>query len=291
MVKHSTLVFWLFLGGVCAHLSCNSLDFLKAPSNGQTAPTPAVVNQLADTVTIELFTIRLAPHQNELLQQLWQEVDEQSLPPQLRRELHAEGFRVGTLGNLVSPTLAQLLKNSSNGSHSGEPQKISAADVAREATVTCVVRNLLPEMRARVKMFDDQNTIPELSLFRLENGMLEGQTYTRAEGVLYIGASANRDGSADIQISPELEHGSLERRIRIVSAMIVHEEGKQRRPFETLAISHRLQPGQWIILGTTMPDSSGAGQAFFVRKNPALEQRLLAIRLVRVTPATLTTNH
>lgn len=253
---------------------------------------PAVINQQTDTVTIELFTIRLNPRQKELLQQLWQEVDEQSLPPQLRRELLAEGFRVGILGNLISPALAQLLKISSGGKTNNpleELQEFSAADVAGEATVTRNVRNLLPEMRALVKMFDDQNTIPELSLFRLEKGMLEGQTYRKAEGVLCISAVANKDGSANIQIVPELEYGTLERRIRTVAGMIMQEESRPRHPFESLIISQRLLPGQWIILGMTTPDAPGAGQAFFVRKNHATEQRLLAIRLVHTTPATVST--
>jgi hypothetical protein len=285
MVKHTKLLLGLFLGGVCAQLSCHSLIFNKPSS---TANTPSIINHQADTVTIEIFTIRLAPYQNDLLQQLWREVDEQSLPPQLRRELLAQGFRVGVLGNLLSPALAQLLKVSSEGKSEipmGNLQEFSAADVAHEATVTRNARNLLPEMRALVKIFDDHNALPELALFRRENGMLEGQTYTEAVGVLCISASVNKDGSAHIQIIPELEHGTLERRIRTVAGIVVKEESRPRHSFESLTISQRLLPGQWIILGATTLDSAGAGKAFFVRKTSVLEQRLLAIRLVHATPA------
>jgi hypothetical protein len=289
MVKHTKLFLWLMLGGICAHLSCNVLNFPKPPATGSTANTSTIINQQSDTVTIETFIIRLASHQNELLQQLWREVDEQSLSPQLRRELLAQGFRVGLLGNLISPALAKFLHVSSEGSTDspvGNFQEFSATDIIREATATRNVRTLLPEMRAVVKVFDDQSTLPALHLFRTRNGMLEGQTYTDALGLLLVGAAVNKDGSAQIQIIPELEYGTPTRQIRTIAAMVVQQEGKPRHSFEELTISQRLLPGQWIILGTTTVDSAGAGKAFFARTTSAMEQRLLAIRLVRVNPAT-----
>jgi len=237
---------------------------------------------------MEIFNIHLAPYQSELLQRLWQEVDEQSLPPQLRRELLAQGFRIGVLGNLISPALAQLLNVSSEGKSDvswGNFQEVSAADVMRESTTTCSVRSLSPDMRALIKIFDEQNALPECSLFWQENGMFAGQTYTEAIGVLCIRAAVNKDGSAQIQITPELEYGTVERRIRTVSGMVVQEESRPRRAFETLTISQRLLPGQWIIMGVTTPDAAGAGRAFFVRKEPLPEQRLLAVRLIHATPA------
>ena len=240
-----------------------------------------------DMVSIEIFIIRLAPHQNELLQQLWREVDEQSLPPQLRRELFAEGFRVGILGNLLSPALTQLLNISADGKVDvpwGEFQESSATNATREPMATRNMRNLLPEMRALVKVFD--TPLSEQSLFREENGMIHGQTFTEAMGILCISALANRDGSAQIQIVPELEHGVAEHRFRPMAGMVVQNTSKPRHSFEALAVSQRLLPGQWLIMGTTTPDSAGAGKAFFVRRDSGLEQRLLAIRLLNATSAT-----
>jgi hypothetical protein len=285
MVKHTQLISWLIVGGICAHLSCNSLNLNKSSSTDLSANAPAIVNQQTETVTIEIFTIHLAPHQNEFVQQLWQEVDEQSLPPQLRRELLTQGFRAGILRDVLSPALTHLL-NASSESRSEMPlrdlQEFSMADVARETTIARNVHNLFPDMRALIKVFDDQNALPEFSLFRQENGMLHGQTYTQAVGILCVSASINKDGSAQIQIVPELEYGTLERRIRTVAGVVVHEANRPRYAFEALTISQRLLPGQWIIMGATTMDSAGAGKAFFVRKISTPEQRLLAIRLVHV---------
>jgi len=286
MIKHSGLLFWLILGVVCANFSCNLIKFPKPSSSGPVANVPVLFNQSIDTVSMEVFIVRLAPHQNELLQQLWQEVDEQSLPPQLRRELFAQGFRVGILGNLLSPVLAQLLTISADGRVDvpwGEVHEMSAASAAREPTVTRNMLNLLPAMRALVKVFDAP--LPALTLLREENGMILGQTYREAIGLLCVSATANRDGSAQIQIVPELEHGVSELRVRSVQAIVTHETSRPRYVFESLTVSQRLLPGQWLILGTTTPDSAGAGKTFFVRRNSGLEQRLVAIRLVHATLA------
>jgi hypothetical protein len=245
---------------------------------------------------VETFIIPIAPHQNELLQQLWREVDEQSLSPQLRRELYVEGFRVGVLGSLISPALAQLLKISAEAKADtpwGEVQEISVAEATRESTISRNLLSLLPGMRAVIQIFDESMRLPEVSLFWREEGMMCGQTYRGALGLIRLSATANRDGSAQIQIAPELEHGLLEQRIRTQVAIVVQETGRPRKTFESLTISQRLLPGQWLLMGMTTLDSAGAGKAFFSRMTSVPEQRLLAIRLVSATtglPSSLPTS-
>ena len=289
MIKHTNPIFWLILWGICAHLSCNLVN-VDRPNRAVSSGTTEVGPPLTDTVSIEIFILRLAPHQNELVQQLWQEVDEQSLPPQLRRELFAQGLRAGILGNLLSPALAQLLNVSADGRTDvpwGEVHEVSVRDIAREPAATRNVRNLLPDMRALVKVFD--TPLPEQSLFWEENGMIHGQTYTEAVGLLCISATANRDGSALIQIVPELEYGVSELRLRPMVGLVVQETSRPRHVFESLTVSQRLLPGQWLIIGCTTPDAPGAGRAFFVRRGSVLEQRLLAVRLLSATSAAVPT--
>jgi hypothetical protein len=295
MFKHVNPIFWLVLGGVCVSFSCNLIN--KPPPFGS-ANSPTTLNHVADTVSVEIFIVRLAPHQNELLQQLWREVDEQSLPPPLRRELLEEGFRVGILGNQLSPALAQLLTISGDTKTNivgAEFQEYAVADLAHGETVTRNRQTLLPNMRAKIQVFSEQNALPELTLFRKENGMICGQTYADAIGMFWVGATVNKDGSAQFLIVPEVEYGVMSRQLRAVAGMFVQDESKPRYSFESLAISQRLLPGQWLILGTPTPDSAGAGKAFFVRKPTSgngfvMEQRLLAIRLAHVTPAAASTS-
>ena len=276
-------IFLLVMAGVCAQVSCNTMGKPPWVSTERTGKTD--VQQNINSVTVEIFIIPIAPHQNELLQQLWREVDEQSLPPQLRRELLAQGFRVGILGSMLSPALAQLLKVSADtkADNPWREQEISVADAAMEPVIARNLLTLLPGMRSVVKMFDDNARLQEFPLFWEEEGMMSGQTYRGALGLLCVSATAHKDGAAQIQVVPELEHGLLEQRLRVQASIIVPETGRPRHTFESLTVSQRLLPGQWLIMGTTTLDSAGAGKAFFSRKTSVPEQRLLAIRFVNAT--------
>ena len=276
----------LVLAGICAQVSCNSIG--KPPLAGAERTGKTDVQQNMNSVTVEIFNIPVAPYQNELMQQLWREVDEQSLPPQLRRELLAQGFRVGILGSMLSPALAQLLKVSADTKvdNPWREQEVFVADAAMEPVIARNLLTLLPGMRSVVKIFDDHARLPEFPLFWEEEGMMSGQTYRGVLGLLCVSATGNKDGSAQIQIVPELEHGHLEQRLRVQASIIVPETGRPRHTFESLTVSQRLLPGQWLMMGTTTLDSAGAGKVFFSRKASVPEQRLLAIRFVNATTGT-----
>ena len=281
-------IFWLIIGGVCAQISCTLIN--KPPSPVPATPIPTEVKQNINSVAVEIYNIPIALHQNELVHQLWREVDEQSLPQQLRRDLLAQGFRVGVLGSMLSPALGQLLKVSSDARADtawGEAQEFSVADAAQGPTIARNLRSLVPGMRALIKIFDDNAMLPELSLFWKEDGGMCGQTYRGALGLICISATANKDGSAQIQIVPELEHGVFEQRLRTQSGMVIQESGRPKHTFESLTVSQRLLPGQWLIMGTTTLDSAGVGKAFFSRMASVPEQRLLAIRFVNATTSDL----
>jgi hypothetical protein len=289
MVKRTTLfrlgTAGLILGILCVPISCSLLN--KPPNTGSAGNILPINNTNADSVGIEIYNVRVAPHQNELLQQLWREVDEQALPPQLRRELIAQGIRVGVQGSILSPALAQLLHVSADtktdAPKSNDFQEFTAADMMRESATTRQFRTLLPEMRAMIKTFNDP--LPELSLFWNENGMFCGQTYKEALGLIFISATANKDSSAQFVITPELEYGVPQQRIRSQAGMLMQEMSRPRRTFESLTVNQRLLRGQWIIMGITALDSTGAGKTFFVRESPVLDQRILAVRFVKATPA------
>jgi hypothetical protein len=238
-----------------------------------------------DSVGIEIFTIRILPQQQDLVRQLWLEVDEQTVAPSLRRDLAEQGIRVGFLGNLLTPALSQLINvtGENKAGQSGEFkdfQEISVADLPRDPAVTRQYRNLLPDMRASLKAFD--NSVPELSRFWFEHGRFCGQTHKEALGLICLSTRVVGNGTVCFEIIPELEYGSTERRIRIHGGMMFPEEGRPRLPFTSLTITQNLMPGQWIIIGPTFPNCSGIGHAFFVRGVEQPEQKMLAIRLIKM---------
>jgi hypothetical protein len=243
---------------------------------GQTAP---------DSVGIEIFTIRTTPQQQELVRQLWLEVDEQMIAPTLRRELLEQGIRIGVLGDILTPALSQLIHVTGDASVGnvnmfGDFQEVSVAEIPHVPPVIRQYRNLLPDMRASLNVFEEP--VPEFSRFWFENGQFCGQTYKDAIGLICVNARNQNNGTVRFDIVPELEYGTMERRIRIHSAIMIPENGRPRLPFVSLTVTQNLLPGQWILIGPTIPNCSGIGRVFFIRGNEEPEQKILAIRLIKM---------
>jgi hypothetical protein len=239
----------------------------------------------SDSVGIEIFTIRTTPQQQELVRQLWLEVDEQMIAPSLRRELMEQGIRTGVLGDLLTPALSQLIHatgdaKTGNVNMFNDFQEVSVAEIPHDPPVTRQYRNLLPEMRASLKAFEEP--VPEFSRFWFENGKFCGQTYKDALGLICVSARNQNNGTVRFDIVPELEYGTTEWRIRIHSAIMVPESGRPRLPFVSLTVIQNLLPGQWILIGPTIPNCSGIGRVFFIRGNEEPVQKILAIRLIKM---------
>ena len=241
--------------------------------------------RIVDSVGVEVFTIRVSLDQNDLFRQLWFEVDEQMLDPALRRELIGHGMRVGFLGETLSPSLARLINVTSertpgSTTNYGDFQEMSLADLSKDPAVTRQYLNLMPDMRAALKIFDDR--LPEFSRFWAENGQLCGQTYTDALGLICITGQTLPSGKARLTIVPELEYGVMETKIRMVQAVSFQESGRPRYQYKPLTVALDLLPGQWIILGPVSRESTGAGRAFFIRGAGNGDQKIMAIRLVNM---------
>ncbi|MDR2757243.1 MAG: hypothetical protein LBC20_16215 [Planctomycetaceae bacterium] len=239
----------------------------------------------SDSVGIEIFTIRTTPQQQELVRQLWLEVDEQMIAPPLRRELMEQGIRMGVLGDLLTPALSQLIHvtgdaKAGNVNMFSDFQEVSVAEIPHDPPVTRQYRNLLPDMRASLKAFEEP--VPELSRFWFENGQFCGQTYKDALGLICVNARNQNNGTVRFDIVPELEYGTMERHIRIHSAMMIPENGRPRLPFVSLTVTQNLLSGQWILMGPTTPNCSGIGRVLFIRGNEEPELKILAIRLIKM---------
>lgn len=238
-----------------------------------------------NTVGIDVFVIRVSPQQQALVNQLWLEVDEQMIPTALRYELRDQGIRIGVQGSYLSASLSQLInvtgaRNGEGKPETGETDGVSVAELQNNPTVTRQYRNLMPGMRGVVHPFED--TIDELSLFWNENGRICGKTYKDARGLVALSAKTQSNGTVRFEMTPELEYGEPETKIRHENAVFFHQSGKPRKMFDSLAVSLDLLPGQWIIIGPTSGDCEGIGRGFFTRGTEKNEQRYIAIRLANM---------
>ena len=248
--------------------------------------TPAVegksplsaVQMSPDSCVLEVCFVRFPFGDPEVNQQLWQEVDEQQFPADLRRRLSRNGFRLGLLDGQIPAALSKLLEMKDESRPTVGASQIDLAALDSEAPP--VKRHL--EIRAgQPKMIIASGVYDQLPVLICEPGELGGETYSQAQAVLVVKTFPQGDGRVRVELVPELQHGELRQRWVGQDGMWRLEAGRQRRVFEEMAFSATLSPG-CMLLASSLPDRPGSlGHHFFTEDNGKLEQKLLVLRLAQ----------
>ncbi len=165
-----------------------------------------------ESVSFDIYTIRVPLGDSEINGSMWSEIDEQQLPAELRRHLADNGFRAGVVGNHIPLKLEQLL----------QLRDLAPAKVEIGGTVTDFENE--PQLRQRhmqimaghpanIICTGEHSRHAELSvLIRGADGQVNGRTYRKVMGLLSIKAFPQGDGRVRLEVLPELEHGDAARR-------------------------------------------------------------------------------
>lgn len=210
-----------------------------------------------DSVSLEVFFARTPIANKETAERLWKQIDEQSLPAELRRKLGENGFRVGIVGAPLPSELTSLLKLSDRPHDDKQKGQI---DLKAEPTVTMRLMQMRPGQPGELiasTMYDD------LPLLANEDGEVGGRVYHKAQGIFMLRTSPATDGRLRLDLTPELQHGEAKIRRVVSEGMLRMEPGRDKKIFDDLAISAELTPGQMLVL-TCQPAHSGSiGYKFF----------------------------
>jgi hypothetical protein len=225
-------------------------------------------------VELEVAFAHLAADEAELEAALWLELDEQAIPLDQRRRLNANGFRAGLTGATLPASLQSLLDRTAQ-----EASRAPDADaVAGEDAPSLAQRrlHLLPGKRGKIIV---SPTLPTLSILTVDpEQRVHGQLLSTAQCLLSIKAYPSADGSVEVEIVPEIEHGEVRNRWIPVDGALVQQIGKDRHTCEQLRLEQRLLAGQSLVLGSTS-EPCGTGQPFFMAGAGSGRRLLLLIRL------------
>lgn len=241
--------------------------------------SPLVRAQMSPgSVVLDIFFVRFPAGQEEATRRLWEEVDEQQLGAETRRQLNQSGFRAGVVTGQLPTTLAQLLEASGKpASGAGEVQQVCLTEI--EADPRVIWRHLQCQTGQRAEVIASQ-VYDELPVLTTEANGLCGQTYPKAQGLLAVKTFPEADGRVRIGLTPELHYGEPRQRFVGEQGALRMEAGRARRTFNDLALSATLAPGHILVL-STMPSRPGSlGHYFFTTDTSGQrEQKLLVIRL------------
>jgi hypothetical protein len=254
----------------CAPLSAGCHWLEPAPS----AKSPLKPLSLAeDGADLEVVLFRFPAGDPDLGDPLWNQVDEQGVSADLRRELTANGLRTGLIGGPLPEVLSRRLT-------AAEDQNSPTAKAAQMQGEPPVRRSRLQLHRGRPGKIVTSGIYDQISLLTRDDGQVRGQTYPQAQGLLVGQVDPQADGRVRISLTPNLEYGANRQQWVGEDGVFRLESGKPKQVFERLKIDTILAPNQ-ILLLSSIPERPGSlGHYLFTEKrDDRLEQKLLMIRL------------
>lgn len=240
------------------------------------------------TMPLELTFVRYAEDDAELRTDLWNLVDEQFLPGDLRHRLASNGLRVGLIRGLMPPELSERLTPTADATGTEPTDSPLATDRA-------VVRRVVQTLAGQSNEIVVTPRVDELVLLERDSRSaaetLSGQTYRAASAIFDVQVTPAADGGTELEVLPLIRHGAVERNWIGDDGAFRLEAGQQRTVLDRLAVNLLLPADGTLIISCAGEPSSAVGDAFF--RDPRGRHdgcRLLVIRmLARTTDPMFTT--
>ena len=251
------------------------------PSLAETTEGRPESDSRLQTLPLELTFVRHAEDDAALGTELWNLVDEQCLPSDLRHRLAGNGLRVGLVRGLLPPELAERLTPTAEATGAEPADSPLAADRA-------VVRRVVQTLAGQSNEIVATPRVEELVLLERDSRSaaeaLSGQTYRAASAIFDVRVTPAADGAAALELLPLIRHGAIERTWIGDDGAFRLEAGQQRTVMDRLAIGLTLPADGTLVISCAGQPSSSLGDAFF--RDPRGRHdgcRLLVIRMLART--------
>jgi hypothetical protein len=259
----------LMMVGFASIAGCARWDFGGGEQNLLRLPTPRMS---PNTVVLELTFARYNPEQSQDIGELWQEADEQVLPSDLRHRLNVNGIRCGVIGSQLPPIVQRLLDQPSDAM---DPTTTNPEQLADDVTR----RQHRLQSREGVRTpIAASNNVDKLDVLINEDGICRGETFKQAQCMLAVRTTPHGDGRAQLEVTPEIEHGQPRNRPVGQEGFWKFDFSRDRKTFDSLRMNVVLSPGQVLVISSNM-QQVGLGHSFF-DKGPQ-QSTMLLIRLAQ----------
>lgn len=260
----------------------HSLPFLLLVVLGCTTPlhtgnSPLRPAQMSpDSVVLELFFVRFPFGDPTINGKLWDEIDEQLFPVEVRERLACNGFRAGVVNGQMPMELSKLLELSGKPAPGGEPAEIKLDELDAEPRV---LRRHMGLRNGHPGQIFASGIYPQLHVLVCQSGEVGGQSYNQAQGIFAIKSSPQPDGRVRLELVPELHHGQHQQRWVGHPGMFRLDTSRPKQVFDDMTLIADLIPGSMLVL-SSLPNREGSlGHHFFSDTVDRLEQKLLIVRV------------
>lgn len=243
------------------------------------APTAKILRPARmspDAVGLDILFARVDQSRAENLERdLWPEIDEQFLSPELRQRLRLNGLRAGVVGSPWPAALESLLEIDKET----VPQKLGlGAKVDPDPQVN---RRFL-ELRSGKRGEIQASSIVDVMTVLLPRGeQLVGRTFEKGQGILAIKAEPTADGRLRLELTPEIQHGEAVGRFQPTQdGMFVVDSKRKTDTYGELRMEIVLSPGELLVLSSVLGRPGSVGDHFFSKgAEGQREHRILVIRV------------
>ena len=178
---------------------------------------------------------------------VWSVVDEQTIPPETRRMLEANGLRVGLITGDLPAEVEAILK--APPPHKVEPAQFHLPDGDHTLISLC-------------------ESTPQASLLLSRQGRAFGKDYSDASGWLRVTASFEGATDVKLRLVPEIHHGPVQHVFGAVPnpgtyspQQFMLKDGQQEETLRELAATLTLQPGQVAVIGCRAEGAQTSGRS------------------------------
>jgi hypothetical protein len=208
-----------------------------------------------------------------LVKTLWQTVDDQSISPESRRLLAANGIRAGILSGGLPPEVERLLQ-----------EQTPVAERGIRTTVT------VPD--GSHYLVQPSPVVQSASLLVNLGSSATGKEYTKAKGIFRL--TTHQDGPEGVSLSflPEVHHGQVHSGYAAAPNLspyepdeFVYKNGQDEAVFRELAIHLVVQPGQIAVLGALADRDRSLGDFFFISSEANSDRLMRSVVLIEGKPS------
>ena len=225
----------------------------------------------SESVAIDSFLLRVQSEDTNKLEQLWSQIDQQIVAPELRLELHKNGMRVGRISGSLPSILESWVRDTERRRE--EDAAGLVADVQSEAVLWRCKASSIKEISIRNL---SSQTIP---LFYHVDG-LKGKSLYAPRFYFSMNAIPGADHTADVKLLPEIEHGDFTNKLIVRDAALRQSAEREKLNFTSLKLHLKMHRGDYLVIGPTQERKAlGAEFLHSLTQENVHEPVLLLLRL------------
>lgn len=265
-------VLGLLAAGLCAFAGCNPWkDQIRPDALIGRIGTPRPAGQIIEPKKCALRVIILdRPSRDPVLNDIvWKSVDEQSISPEARAALQANGIRMGRITGDIPLELESILD-------APPPNKVEPVTFYLDESEQTLLSMCEPA--------------DQISLILNRGNRVFGKDYSDAGGFFRVTPQHHDGAAVSLRFTPEIHHGPVQRSFQPVHQAAAYApqqfkitDGQREESLRDLSADIVLEPGQVAVLGCDPERERSLGAFLFTLADAQADQRRQRLVLVWAT--------